>query len=140
MNNESSWSHNGLRQDGFYNEIKFILRSRRNTQARRDISRWFIGSTYWTTEWNCSRDKYYQPGLGTWPLCGQIVKVWPFSEVVWQQIFCVAFWSIEVVLKLWPNLHQNPEFVHSKCVCALSQARFPSWQLKLPCLTSKPWE
>ena len=35
---------------------------------------------------------------------------------------------------LWSNLHAVPlsGFEHSKCT--LSQARFPSWQLKLPSL------
>jgi len=35
--------------------------------------------------------KYLNIGLGTWPFFGEIVKIWPFSEVVWPQIFCSCF-------------------------------------------------
>jgi len=43
----------------------------------------------------------FEAGLGTWPFCDQIVKIWPFSEVVWPRIFCLAFW---LFLNIFENL------------------------------------
>jgi len=82
------------------------------------------------------------PGLGTWLFCGQTVKVWPFSEVVWPQIYCLAFWSFssifENLFEFWLDWHVLPHSgiqTLNLSQCALSQAHFPSWQLKLPSWT-----
>jgi len=64
----------------------------------------------------------FSAGLGTWPFCGQIVKIWPFLEVVWPQIFCLTFW---LFLSIFENLaefrlmcmwYHILEFKHSKCL------------------------
>lgn len=71
---------------------------------------------------------------------GKTVKIWPYSEVVWSQIFCLVFeyfWKFDLIW-MWYHI---PEFKTRKISpCVLSQARFPSWQLKLPSLTFKPRE
>jgi len=52
----------------------------------------------------------FMAGLGTWPFCCQFVKVWP--ELVWPQIFCLAFWSslriFEKLAEFQPNLYMIP--------------------------------
>jgi len=59
----------------------------------------------------------------------QIVKIWPFSKVVWQQIFSLTFLNIfENLAEYWPLL---PVLPHSgistlkRSPCTRLQAHFP---------------
>jgi len=78
--------------------------------------------------------KILQHIVRTWPFCGQIMKiwevVWAFSQVVWPQIFCLAFcdyfWKFGLIW-MW---YERPHSGIKMSLRPLSQARFPSWQLK----------
>jgi len=32
---------------------------------------------------------HHNTRLASWPFCGQFLKIWPFSEVIWPQMFDV---------------------------------------------------
>jgi len=51
--------------------------------------------------------KYFSTGLATLLFCGEIVKIWLFSEVVWLQTFCLTFCETWPAT-FWPNLNVVP--------------------------------
>ena len=77
---------------------------------------------------------YFSTGLGTWPFLGQIAKIWSFSQVVWPQIFCLAFckyfWKFGRphfgLIWMWCHIL---EFKHWN-VSMRTPTSTPPWQLK----------
>jgi len=63
-------------------------------------------------QWKARDLREVATGLGTRIFCGLTVKVWPFSEVVWPQMFCSAFWPFlgifEYFAEFRPNLYVVP--------------------------------
>jgi len=56
------------------------------------------------------------------------MRIWLFSEVVWPQIFCSAFWPFLIFLQIWSNFDIILTEMVEKHWCRVQTTRLSAWR------------